>query len=111
MSASTSVEATIHSTDSAWTTIASVRGWSGRPQYDNRRLRSERAFPTYVTRPSASRKRYAPGTSGIEDGSGRLTLTPSILWLGSRSSGERLDRSYLVTTNWPNMTVGWMSQW
>ena len=46
ISASTSVDATIHSTDAALSTMACVRGWSGLPQYDARRFRSEIALPT-----------------------------------------------------------------
>src|SRR4051794_6187107 len=45
ISASTSVEATIHSTEVALSTIASVRGCSGLLQYEARRLRSDDAFP------------------------------------------------------------------
>src|SRR5919106_5441641 len=68
--ASTSPEATIHSTRPAASSMASVLGCWGRPQYAARRLRRDLAFPTYMTRPSPSRKRYAPGASGTEAGSG-----------------------------------------
>jgi hypothetical protein len=44
--ASTSVDARIHSTVAAATVMAAVRGWSPLPQYEARRLRSDRAFPT-----------------------------------------------------------------
>src|SRR6266487_4324697 len=80
--ASTSVDARIHSTFRAARTMASVRGCSGREKYDAKRFLSEIAFPTYTTRPSSSRKRYAPGASGMGEGSGRATLTWAILGIG-----------------------------
>jgi hypothetical protein len=45
ISASTSVEATIHSTDAALSTIVSVRGCRGLPQYEASRLRRDDALP------------------------------------------------------------------
>ena len=46
INASTSPEATIHSTEAAASVIAAVRGCSGLLQYDTRRWRNDTALPT-----------------------------------------------------------------
>src|SRR5689334_6192274 len=72
-SASTSVLTTVHSTDAAVVTMVAVRGcrlamsW----KYDVSRERRFFAFPTYTTRPRASRNRYTPGEAGMDPGAGR----------------------------------------